>query len=368
MSDLDVQNINSKTGNSAISIADDGTNVGIGTASPSTNLHVSGTGLVQAKVESTDSVARLDLIAADGSISQINLGDASAVNAGLLRYDHSSDYMTFFTNTSERMRIDSAGNVGISTTPSGWGGAFDAIDVGPYGSFSADNDTTFITNNAYFNGTNWIYKNSNLAGRYRQQQGLHVWDTAASGTAGGTLTFLEAMRIDSAGQLLFNCTTNSQTSGEGVKFVGNGRMYTVSSYSNSLQENLTMYSTGASAFRFYVDWGGTIHATSTSISGISDERLKENIVDLETGLTEVMSLKPRRFDWKDDDKKNVAGFVAQEVETVLPDLVDQFKHNTLEDAKGVRVGDMIPTLVKAIQEQQAMIEELKAEVAALKGA
>ena len=266
---------------------------------------------------------------------------------------------------TERMRIDSNGNVGVGTTPSGWGGAFDAIDVGPYGSFSADNDTTFITNNAYFNGTNWIYKNSNLAGRYRQQQGLHVWDTAASGTAGGTLTFLEAMRIDSAGQLLFNCTTNSQTSGEGVKFVGNGRMYTVSSYSNSLQENLTMYSTGASAFRFYVDWGGTIHATSTSISGISDERLKENIVDLETGLTEVMSLKPRRFDWKDDDKKNVAGFVAQEVETVLPDLVDQFKHNTLEDAKGVRVGDMIPTLVKAIQEQQAIIEDLKSRLSAV---
>jgi len=366
MSDLDVQNINSKTGNSAISIADDGTttvsgNVGIGNASPVKKLDVTGTSRITGEATFGNDV----LLTNDAYVYSSSGG--SGVRAGWL-LDGTNQAVRGYTAGTERMRIDSSGNVGVGTTPSGWGGAFDAIDVGPYGSFSADNDTTFITNNAYFNGTNWIYKNSNLAGRYRQQQGLHVWDTAASGTAGGTLTFLEAMRIDSAGQLLFNCTTNSQTSGEGVKFVGNGRMYTVSSYSNSLQENLTMYSTGASAFRFYVDWGGTIHATSTSISGISDERLKENIVDLETGLTEVMSLKPRRFDWKDDDKKNVAGFVAQEVETVLPDLVDQFKHNTLEDAKGVRVGDMIPTLVKAIQEQQAIIEELKAEVAALKGA
>ena len=45
-----------------------------------------------------------------------------------------------------------------------------------------------------------------------------------------------------------------------------------------------------------------------------------SIKDLETGLSEVMSLKPRRFDWKNGDGENVAGFIAQEVETVLPDL------------------------------------------------
>ena len=177
----------------------------------------------------------------------------------------------------------------------------------------------------------------------------------------------EKMRIDSSGNLLYDCTNVSQQTDDGIKFVSNGRIFTVSGYDNSAQENFSMYSTGASALRFYVDWGGTIHATSTSISAISDQRLKENIVNLETGLTEVMALKPRRFDWKNGDKINVAGFIAQEVETVLPDLIDGFKNDTIEDAKGVRMGDMIPTLVKAIQEQQTIIDDLKARITTLEG-
>jgi hypothetical protein len=107
---------------------------------------------------------------------------------------------------------------------------------------------------------------------------------------------------------------------------------------------------------------GQIHATSTSITSLSDERLKENITDLDTGLSEVMSLKPRRFDWKDGTNTDVSGFIAQEVETVLPDLVGDFKHEELEDAKAVRMGDMIPTLVKAIQEQQTIIDDLKSRL------
>ena len=127
-----------------------------------------------------------------------------------------------------------------------------------------------------------------------------------------------------------------------------------------------VYSTASSSgYKFYVSNLGQIHAAQTSISGLSDERLKENIVDLETGLTEVMGLKPRRFDWKEGEgsnTKNVAGFIAQEVETVLPDLIGDFMHDELDDAKSVRMGDMLPTLVKAIQEQQTLIESLTARL------
>ena len=66
------------------------------------------------------------------------------------------------------------------------------------------------------------------------------------------------------------------------------------------------------------------------------------------------------------DGENVAGFIAQEVETVLPDLIGDFKHDDLDDAKSVKMGDMIPTLVKAIQEQQTQIDALQSEINELK--
>mgnify|MGYP003336162959 FL=1 len=90
--------------------------------------------------------------------------------------------------------------------------------------------------------------------------------------------------------------------------------------------------------------------------------------DLETGLSEVMALKPRRFDWKNGDAQNVAGFIAQEVEEVLPELVTDYKYSDTETKKSLKMGDILPTLVKAIQEQQEQINQLRAEIAVLKGA
>ena len=186
----------------------------------------------------------------------------------------------------------------------------------------------------------------------------------------GTLAFgtnnSEKMRVDTNGAVLVNKTTNAQQSGAGHAFLSDGRYFSVSSNSTSSQETLTVFSTGASAFRFFVDYAGTVHATSTSISAISDQRLKENITDLETGLNEVLALKPRRFDWKNGDGKNIAGFIAQEVETVLPDLVDGFLHTELSDAKGLKMGDILPTAIKAIQELSAKVDALETENTAIK--
>jgi hypothetical protein len=138
--------------------------------------------------------------------------------------------------------------------------------------------------------------------------------------------------------------------------------------SSSGQNNYHLYSTGAAAFRFYVSSAGAINATSTSITGISDISLKENIRDLETGLTEVMALRPRRFDWKEETKlpeKNNAGFIAQEVEQVLPELVYDYQYDADVTKKALKMGDILPTLVNAIQEQQTIINDLKARIETL---
>lgn len=199
--------------------------------------------------------------------------------------------------------------------------------------------------------------------------------TVASNLVFGTGAYdgiaTERMRIDASGNLLVGTTNSSLTTGTGFKVIGASNSYigVVTDQSNNSNAGIHLYSTSAGAYRFYVGNGGTIFATSTSITAISDASLKENIRDLETGLSQVLALKPRRFDWKEEtqiDQKDVAGFIAQEVEEVLPELVYEYKYNEDETKKSIKMGDMLPTLVKAIQEQQAMIESMKAEIEALK--
>jgi hypothetical protein len=175
------------------------------------------------------------------------------------------------------------------------------------------------------------------------------------------------MILDGSGNLLIGTSDGAFTSGAGFKFgVGaSPASGTVGASSSNGDITYRLYSTGAAAYRFYVGFGGTIYATSTSISAISDRTLKDNIRDLDTGLTEVMALKPRRFDWKNGDAQNVAGFVAQEVEEVLPELVTDYQYSDTEIKKSLKMGDILPTLVKAIQEQQLIIESLTQRIATL---
>jgi hypothetical protein len=208
------------------------------------------------------------------------------------------------------------------------------------------------------------------------------WACSSSSTEIGTVTSIpltffsnnaERVRITSAGDFLWNKTTAS-SSNTGINFENDGSnvaRLNIGGASSAGGTGLSLYSTTAGAFRFFVSYSGTINATNTSITAISDQSLKENIRDLDTGLSEVMALRPRRFDWKEETQlpdRNVAGFIAQEVSQVLPELVYDYMYSEGVTKKSLKMGDMLPTLVKAIQEQQALITQLQADVAALKGA
>lgn len=279
---------------------------------------------------------------------------------------------------------DASGNVGIGVTPSAWFSTHRALQVGPVGIFDvgagASSGGVFVGNNWYLNGSGQnTYITTGVASLYNQVSGQHVWYTAPSGTAGNTISFIQAMTLDASGNLLVGTTNTSASAGSGFKLLpaGNGAnspfIGVVTATSTNTTINYALYSTGASAYRFYVGEGGTVYATSTTISSLSDIRYKENVRDLDVGLAEVMALKPRLYDWKEGrgaDTKNARGFIAQEFEQVFPDLIDEWRDPAPEGEepyKSVRQ-DLIPVLVKAIQEQQAMIEEMKAEIAALKGA
>jgi hypothetical protein len=199
-----------------------------------------------------------------------------------------------------------------------------------------------------------------------QFKGIIEYQHATDNMVFGT-NATERMRITSSGELLVGTANNSPSAGHGLKNYADGRIYCVSSATSNASESYGMYSTGASNYRFYVGWGGTIFATNPIISSISDIRVKENIRDLDSGLDKIMALKPRVFDWKEGkgkDIKNDRGFIAQEFQEVFPDLIDEYKQEVEEGEepyKSVRA-DLIPVLVKAIQELKTEIDSLKNQI------
>lgn len=132
-------------------------------------------------------------------------GYSSLVNSG--------GGITIDTNGSERMRIDSSGNVGIGVTPSAWLSEYKALQL-PYGTslsgYIGGGGSTNLNHNAYFNGTNWKYLLDFNASRYNQSgSGAHSWYTAPVGTAGNDITWTNAMTLTNTGNLLVGTTTNN---------------------------------------------------------------------------------------------------------------------------------------------------------------
>ena len=119
---------------------------------------------------------------------------------------------------------------------------------------------------------------------------------------------------------------------------------------------------------------------SADFNDVSDEKLKENIVSIPDGaISNIKQLRPVTFDWKDPTRhNNISGFIAQEVKTVLPNLVYGTEYDpTLNDpAKGTKAGiksdgysvntiGIVANLTKALQEAITKIETLETKVAAL---
>ena len=104
--------------------------------------------------------------------------------------------------------IDRSQNVGVGVTPNAWGSGWTGLQFGPSGS-AANSGTgtpvTAISNNAYYNGTNWVYINTAAAAQYQLSTSQHIWRYAASNS--GNITWSEAMRLDASGNLLVGTTT-----------------------------------------------------------------------------------------------------------------------------------------------------------------
>ena len=143
------------------------------------------------------------------------------------------------------------------------------------------------------------------------------------------------------------------------------------------------------AVKFLVKDTGNVQNANNSYGAISDIKLKENIVDTSPKLDKLLQVKIRNYNLKTEPDQKQIGVIAQELETIFPSLIEETEDKekvtktrevngveeeytedvlTGETTKAVKYSVFVPILIKAIQEQQAMIQELKAEIDLLKGA
>ena len=281
------------------------------------------------------------------------------------------------TSGTQAMTLDASGRLGIGTTSmasqlhvknaNGNGGGITSDNYG-----MVQVESTFVgTNNAGLNAS-FIARNYYGFSQIMQWEnfGVRIGSRGTANSGAGAVAFTYGndslgMTLDNGGNLLVGKTSFSGTSGTGAFIAPDGRINVVNPANTNAFTTYELYSTNAGAYRFYVGSAGTVFATNTTITAISDQRLKENIRDLDDGLDVVMALKPRKFDWKEGKGagiKNARGFIAQEFEQVLPDMIEEWKDSAPEGEEPYKAinANLIPTLVKAIQELKAEFDAYKA--------
>jgi hypothetical protein len=273
--------------------------------------------------------------------------------------------------STDAVIIDASQNVGVGVTPSAWGSK-KALEVGNAGSalFSVGANQNYLTSNSYFDGA-FKYGATGTATAYQQYAGTHAWLNAASGSAGGTITFTQAMTLDASGNLLVGTTTkNGKLSVYGGAVSSSTYMadFRNGSYVGLILRDdgfcalpSTYDKTTGSAANVYIDTGGALYRSTSSL------KYKKNVQDAVHGLADLLALRSVTYQGKSDtdEGKTFGGLIAEEVHAAgLTEFV-QYAEDGSPDA--LAYGNMISLCIKSIQEQQALITQLQADVAALKG-
>lgn len=330
--------------------------------------------------------AKLDVVADDnvwvGEFTQSNTsnGDGVLVQVGSTA---AADYaLSVRTNAGNKsgLAVKADGNVGIGTfSPSAKlhingvddAGATDLLRL-TYDNSPADTGMTFTDLNQTvkarldLDASNTNDFELSVGADFRVYTGV----TAAS-SANERLTILTGGNVGIGAtdpQELLHVYHGSTSAVIRVSGQGNSNRKAEIGYNASAGPYVAAGSSGITTLKFYVDntsLAMTI-ATNDVISGdfndTSDIALKENITDLETATTKLKQLKPRTFDWKKTDKENgVAGFIAQEVETVIPKAVVGTNYENSGDAgKAINTTALLAYAIKTIQELEARITILEA--------
>jgi hypothetical protein len=184
-------------------------------------------------------------------------------------------------------------------------------------------------------------------------------DASNSSTGGGvaTLKVISNTTANNSAVLDVNAGNASYT-GTVFKLISNN---TTGTAFNLISGGRGEYGVSALA-TFQVRGDGNVTNSNNSYGAISDASLKENIADATPKLADLMSVQVRSYNLKTDSIENKQiGVIAQELEEIFPGMVDV----GLDGLKSVKYSVFVPMLIKAIQEQQQIIESLKARIEVL---
>jgi hypothetical protein len=333
-------------------------NLGVGTTSPSV---ASGLGIVVNGGAGQARIALKNTNSGDTAGDGFQLAIDTSSNAYIDQRENAA--LIFNTNNNERARITSGGDLGVGTTSPR--SKLDVVGGDLYFGASGAGTSLYIGSNATSTGGQ-IY----VDGTFFYLKGI----------ASTTMVFFtgntERARIDSSGNLLVGTTTSQDplTVNGGITISGAGLDFSTSGTKNwQVVGNATDFYIGDQTLTRYAALAGI--TTFTAWTFVSDRRLKHEIKDLSYGLNALMQIKPREFNFIKDNQFSI-GFIAQELKEVIPEAVMgneiDFDDNDSPEERasktmGVSKEMLIPVLVKAIQEQQALIQSLTARVATLEG-
>jgi hypothetical protein len=350
------------------------TGLGIGSTTVDEHLHVEGIGTQRVKIEATDtSVAGLVMLNTNRRYDvQVNGSD-------LQIYDN--------TASAERVRLDASGRllIGTSSVLSASSGhiiqAADSTGVKlslGRSATSVASDVVLASLNGYSNGGSVYQESGNIqivsdgVHASGDKPGRLVFSTTEVGAASPT----ERMRIKSNGDLWLGAP--SANPGYGTSTTGFGwRNDTDTLYVSAASDPaLRLNRNGDGAVVEFRHTGNavavgsiTVTVAATAYNTSSDYRLKENVTAVSDGITRLQQLKPSRFNFIADPAKTVDGFIAHEVQAVVPEAITGEKDAVDDDGnpeyQGIDQSKLVPLLTAALQEAIGEIESLKARVAAL---
>jgi hypothetical protein len=377
--------------------------VGIGNTNPSANaVGDDGKNLVvgnNANVNHSSAISIISGATAGYSYLLFGDGDGAAGYQGQVRYSNEYNSLQFVTSQTPKLTITSGGDVGIGTdNPSG------GVGTTSTGTLLDVYDGTVIGGNGgalVLSGLGNSSRKLNL-GQIRTiltngGVGVETSDMTFSTMSAATLT--ERLRITSGGDVLFG----TQGTPNGTSVYGSAFIKT------SVERMLLLMAsdtTSTATLQTYYNPNGAVgsiktNGSATSFNTSSDYRLKENVTPITDALSRVNQLKPSRFNFIADANKIVDGFIAHEVQSVIPEAISGEKDAMMDeefeltpmveavtdeegnvvteaveavmetrsvpDYQGIDQSKIVPLLTAAIQEQQTIIGDLKARIETLEG-